>query len=701
MAMVWLGESADVSREQLGGKAYGINRMLSRGLPVPPAFTLTCDECARFHSAGRKLHDDVVTALASGIARLERATGRRFGADQNPMLVSVRSGAARSMPGMMDTILNLGITDEVQRALTEQSGDPVYAQDTTERFRQQYEQVVGTPPPADPITQLHSAVCAVFESWHSERASAYRAHHGLDESGGTSVTVQAMVYGNLDEQSGAGVLFSRNPLTGAKEPYGEWLPRGQGEDVVSGRCNALPLTALAERQPDIYAELIRLAGQLEHEGGDVQDIEFTVESGRLYLLQTRPANRSAVAAVRFAVDLHDEGMLSEQDALARITPAQVSAILSPRIGAEVRGAATVLARGEPASPGVAFGRIVTDIDEAEALSAQGIPVVLARITTDPNDVAGMIAASAIVTEIGGATSHAAVVSRELYKPCVVGCGEGTVDRLRGREVTVDGSTGDVFAGVLELTETPENSLAELARVAEWERGRLGSANSPLTIALAAAQLDESTSTTEELSVLQTIRLKGRPSLDQLAAALCADTESARRAIDRAIDRAIAGQMAIAAGGTFKLTPAGRDRLTELLAAQRRSLDLAALTRLYADFDPFNSQLKVIVTAWQMREPDVPNDHSDEAYDAEVVQRLSALHHQFTPWLQRLEALDSRLARYRGRLDRAASMVEAGDRTFIAKPIADSYHTVWFELHQELIELLGRDRATEAAAGRAV
>lgn len=319
------------------------------------------------------------------------------------------------------------------------------------------------------------------------RAQAYRAHHGLDGSCGTAVTVQAMVFGNLDDDSGTGVLFSRNPLTGDSAPYGEWLPRGQGEDVVSGRFDALPLTALAGQHPALHTELLHTAVTLERDGRDVQDIEYTVESGRLYLLQTRAAKRSPDAAVRFAVVLHDEGVLTEDEALAMVSPAQLTALLKPHLDPVARAAATVLATGEPACPGVGCGTVAIDCETAEDLSDAGTDVVLVRPTTDPDDVAGMIVSAAIVTEIGGATSHAAVVSRELGTPCVVGCGAGTVARLTGRQVTVDGTTGEVFDGVLPMVAASEDDSPELARIATWARARAPHATGPLPEILAAAQ----------------------------------------------------------------------------------------------------------------------------------------------------------------------------------------------------------------------
>lgn len=492
MAMVWLGEQEDLARERVGGKAFGINRMLRLGLPVPPAFTLTCDECIHYHDASERLNDAVLDFLRAGMSRLEEVTRRRFGDPERPLLVSVRSGAAQSMPGMMDTILNLGMTPAVQDALARQSGDPGYAADTARRFAEQFEHVVGSAPPTDPYAQLEAAAGAVFGSWFSARAVAYRAHHSLDDGAGTSVTVQAMVFGNLDDASGTGVLFSRNPLTGDPSPYGEWLPRGQGEDVVSGRFDALPLNELHKQHPEVHDELLRVASHLEKVGQDMQDIEYTVESGRLYLLQTRAAKRSPDAAVRIAVALHDEGILSTDAALGRVSDAQVAALLRPHVTPEARASGRVIARGEPACPGVGAGRAVSEVEEAEDLEAEGIDVVLVRPTTDPNDVSGMIVAKAIVTEIGGATSHAAVVSRELHTACVVGCGAGTVEAMLGHEVTVDGSTGEIFEGILPTAAVGEDSMPELARMAKWARAKVPGLDASLPVIFAAvhAMLNE-------------------------------------------------------------------------------------------------------------------------------------------------------------------------------------------------------------------
>ncbi|WP_028935462.1 pyruvate, phosphate dikinase [Pseudonocardia spinosispora] len=487
MTLLWMGEHDELDRELVGGKAYSLNRMISAGLPVPPAFVLTTEVCRRFNAEGATLADDVIGEVRQAMRLLQDRTGKQFSGLDRPLLVSVRSGAARSMPGMMDTVLNLGINTQVENALAELTGDEAYAADTHRRFAEQFRKVVGHPPSDDPWEQLLAAISAVFRSWNSPRATSYRRFHGIDDDGGTAVTVQAMVFGNLDDDSGTGVLFTRNPLTGDRAPYGEWLPRGQGEDVVSGRHDPLQLVDLALHQPRIHEQLMEAADKLETTGKDVQDIEFTVESGALWMLQSRSAKRSPDAAIRLAVSLHDDGILTEDEALAMVSPEQVSAVTKPRIAPEARAAATVLLRGEPACPGTASGRVVLDVEEAEDLADEGTDVILARPTTDPDDVSGMIASVAVLTEIGGSTSHAAVVSRELGKPCVVGIGVGTLSDLAGREVTVDGSTGEVFDGVLEIAAGSESDNPALATLAGWARARAGDVDGPLPTVFEAAR----------------------------------------------------------------------------------------------------------------------------------------------------------------------------------------------------------------------
>ncbi|GAB3459833.1 pyruvate, phosphate dikinase [Actinophytocola sediminis] len=457
----------------VGGKAAGIARMISSGFPVPPAFALSTSVCREFLVAGDSVLDAEWARIRAGMRHLERQTGKAFGSVDAPLLVSVRSGAATSMPGMMDTILNLGLNQEIADGLA-RTGGAEYAHDTRRRFEELFAEIVGdvvgeADIPADPWDQLRLAIAAVFRSWRSPRAVAYRRRHGLDDEAGTAVTVQAMVFGNVDERSGTGVLFSRNPSTGEPEPFGEWLTRAQGEDVVSGRRAPQPLAALAQLLPEVHTQLLDHARRLEQRHRDVQDIEFTVESGRLWLLQTRSAKRSPRGAVAFAAALGREGLISTVEAVSRVTADQVRAVLVPGLDPRARAAATVLAHGMPACPGVGAGVVVTDPDEAEALAADGAAVVLARHTTSPHDLHGMLAAAAIVTEIGGATSHAAVVSRELGVPCVVGCGDGTVTALAGDTVTVSGDTGEVWQGELPLRAVSEVDDDDLRLLTLWAR----------------------------------------------------------------------------------------------------------------------------------------------------------------------------------------------------------------------------------------
>jgi pyruvate, orthophosphate dikinase len=461
-AAILLDGTVVPDREEIGNKAHGLATMHGLGMPVPPAFVLTTAVGKR--CAGG-LPDDVWADVLAALARLEEATGRRFGEE---LLVSVRSGAAQSMPGMMDTILNLGITDSVEAALAAASGDAAFARDTHRRFRESYARLVGNDAPTDPHEQLRAAICTVFASWNSPRAVAYRNHRGMSHDGGTAVTVQAMVYGNLDDRSGTGVLFTRDPQSGDPAPMGEFLPRGQGEDVVSGEVDPLDLADLAQRLPDVHAALLDAGRALERHARDVQDVEFTVERGRLYLLQTRVAKRSARAALKIAVDLVDEGVLTPVEALARIRPDHVTTVLRPVLEPEARAGATVLARGDTACPGIGSGRAVTDPDEA-AFLGDDEDVVLVRHSTSPEDVHGMIVAVAVCTEVGGRTSHAAVVSRELGRPAVVGCGEGLLAAVEGRTITVDGTTGEVLDGILPVRVPDPSEIPALARLLAWAK----------------------------------------------------------------------------------------------------------------------------------------------------------------------------------------------------------------------------------------
>ena len=479
------------SRDLVGGKAWSVARMQALGLTVPAAFVVTTSACKAFLANGCE-PPELETEIDAAIAWLAAKTERTFGQGPHPLLVSVRSGAPVSMPGMMDTILNLGVNDATEAALAAECGDAAFARNTHKRFLDLYAQIVlkfaapeldearrpaewraaiaahcGAEIPADARQQLREAVRAVFHSWNSRRARRYRQHHKISDDLGTAVTVQAMVFGNLDARSGTGVLFSRNPSTGAREPYGEYLPRAQGEDVVSGKFTPQPLTALGADVPEALAELLNAAQALEKAGRDVQDIEFTVERGRLYFLQSRAAKLAPHAAAEIAVALAEEGLIDRKAAVMRVSPDQVRILLSPRIRARALGGARLLASGEPASPGVGIGFVVTNSDEAERRADQGDPVVLARPTTSPDDLHGMIAARAVVTQEGGSTSHAAVVSRALGLPCVVGCGRGALQQMTNELVTVDGRAGKVYAGALEIEAPDESGDKALAVLTQW------------------------------------------------------------------------------------------------------------------------------------------------------------------------------------------------------------------------------------------
>lgn len=479
-------------RALVGGKAWSVARMAGLGLDVPPAFVITTKACLAYLERG-DFPEGLEAEIASGLDWLQQRTGRSFGADDKRLLLSIRSGAAVSMPGMMDTVLNLGIDDAGETALAAETGLPIFARDTHRRFLELYSAIVlklpielaagGEPAlwreeiakaggeiPGDVNRQLMGAVRAVFDSWNTRRARRYRDHNGIAHDMGTAVTVQAMVFGNLDEQSGTGVLFSRNPLQGDPAPYGEYLPRAQGEDVVSGKFTPLSLGAMQAHVPDAHGALLAASDMLERENGDVQDIEFTVQSGKLYLLQSRSAKRAPEAAVRIAVDMVGEGRIDAATALSRVSAEQVSTLLLPRLAPGAADGASVVAQGEGACPGVATGVLVADSDEAERRSAAGEAVILVRATTSPDDVHGMIAARAVVTEQGGSTSHAAVVSRALGRPCVVGVGTGVV-AMAGQIVTVDGASGKVYAGALGTQVPREDEDDRLSRLIGWARER--------------------------------------------------------------------------------------------------------------------------------------------------------------------------------------------------------------------------------------
>jgi pyruvate,orthophosphate dikinase len=521
-------------RTQLGGKGANLAEMANLGLPVPPGFTITTEVCAYFYANGKRHPEKLGPEVEAAIDHVGTLTGRRFGDAQKPLLLSVRSGSRASMPGMMDTVLNLGLNDVTVEGLAKAADDRRFAYDTYRRFIQMYSNVVlgvqhhhfeemlesfkerrglsldtelsaedwqklivdfnakivalrGEPFPQRPQEQLWGAIGAVFGSWMNPRAKIYRQLHNISETWGTAVTVQAMVFGNMGETSATGVAFTRNPSTGTKELYGEFLINAQGEDVVAGLRTPQNLTEAARLAagadgpsmettlPNVFAEFVRIAERLEKHYRDMQDVEFTVERGKLWMLQTRTGKRTAKAALRMAVEMAQEGLISQEEAILRIEPASLDQLLHPTI--DPAAARNIIATGLPASPGAACGEIVFSAEEAEQLKNAGHKIILVRVETSPEDINGMHAAEGILTTRGGMTSHAAVVARGMGKPCVSGAGSIRVDYAKatmsvagttlrkGDLITIDGTTGQVIAGRVEM-EQPALS-GDFAVVMEW------------------------------------------------------------------------------------------------------------------------------------------------------------------------------------------------------------------------------------------
>ncbi len=521
-------------RNLLGGKGANLAEMSNLGLPVPPGFTITTELCTYFYDKGKAFPDAFVQEVEAALARIEQEVDARFGDLENPLLVSVRSGARVSMPGMMDTVLNLGLNDATVEGLAKRSGDARFAYDSYRRFIQMYSDVVlgvdhyhfedlmdlhkedrgvfldteltaddlkslvaaylekvaaelGRPFPQDPKEQLWGAIKAVFNSWMIPRAVTYRRLHGIPENWGTAVNVQAMVFGNMGEDCATGVAFTRDPSTGNNLFYGEYLVNAQGEDVVAGirtpqhltlegkRQNGSDLPAMEEVMPEVFGQLDGVRKSLETHYTDMQDIEFTVQRGKLYMLQTRAGKRTAAAALKIAADMVDEGLIDRKTAVSRIEPSSLDQLLHPTLDPDADR--KVVARGLPASPGAASGRVVFSADQAEKAAEDGAKVVLVRIETSPEDIHGMHAAQGILTTRGGMTSHAAVVARGMGRPCVAGAGELRVDYRtkvmlvgdlsikEGEEITIDGATGEVMLGRVPTIQ-PELS-GDFARIMAW------------------------------------------------------------------------------------------------------------------------------------------------------------------------------------------------------------------------------------------
>ena len=511
-------------RELLGGKGANLAEMTNLGLPVPQGFTITTEACTQYYEDGQKINDEIQAQIMEYIGKMEEIVGKKFGDHENPLLVSVRSGARASMPGMMDTILNLGLNEEVVEVMAKKSGNPRWAYDCYRRFIQMYSDVVmevgkkyfeelidkmkeekgvtmdteltaedlkelanqfkaeykekiGVDFPSDPKDQLMGAIKAVFRSWDNPRANVYRRMNDIPYSWGTAVNVQMMAFGNMGDTSGTGVAFTRNPATGEKKLFGEFLMNAQGEDVVAGVRTPQTIDQLAEVMPECYEQFVKICNTLETHYRDMQDMEFTIEDRKLYMLQTRNGKRTAVAGLKIACDLVDEGMISEKEAVAMIDPRSLDSLLHPQFDAAALKKATPLATALAASPGAACGRIVFTADDAKEWAAKGEKVVLVRLETSPEDIEGMVASQGILTVRGGMTSHAAVVARGMGTCCVSGCGEIKMDEknkqfeLAGRTfkegdwLSLDGSTGAIYG---EAIPTVDASIGgEFGRIMGW------------------------------------------------------------------------------------------------------------------------------------------------------------------------------------------------------------------------------------------
>ena len=508
-------------RELLGGKGANLAEMTGLGLPVPQGFTISTEACTQYYEDGRKINDDIQAQIMEYIVKMEDITGKKFGDKENPLLVSVRSGARASMPGMMDTILNLGLNEEVVEVIANKSGNPRWAWDCYRRFIQMYSDVVmgvgkkyfeelidkmkeekgvsqdveltaedlkelanqfkaeykekiGEDFPADPKEQLMGAIEAVFRSWDNPRANVYRRDNDIPYSWGTAVNVQMMAFGNMGETSGTGVAFTRDPATGEKKLMGEFLMNAQGEDVVAGVRTPSPIAKLQEVMPEVYNQFVEICAKLEDHYRDMQDMEFTIEDKKLYMLQTRNGKRTAKAALKIACDLVDENMISEEQAVAMIDPRNLDTLLHPQFDAKALKAVSPIGKALPASPGAACGRVVFTADDAKEWNDRGEKVVLVRLETSPEDIEGMKAAQGILTVRGGMTSHAAVVARGMGTCCVSGCSEIKMDEdnkkfvldgktfTEGDYISIDGSTGNIYEGIIPTV--PAEIAGEFERI---------------------------------------------------------------------------------------------------------------------------------------------------------------------------------------------------------------------------------------------
>ena len=720
----------------LGGKGAALAAMTAGGLPVPPGFTITTDACRTYLSQGWT--SELEQAIDVGVRELEAQSGKALGSSEAPLLVSVRSGAPTSMPGMMDTALNIGINADVAATIARLSGNADFAADTYRRGLLGYAEIVlgadrtvldrcaqaaspaelvaalaseGFEVPADPLTQVKQAVQAVFASWNAPRAVSYREIEGIDASIATAATVQSMVFGNMGKTSGTGVAFTRNPTTGADGLMGDFLPNAQGEDVVAGGQLTRDLDEMQQRWPEIHGELERIGHVLEARYRDMVDIEFTVEEGQLWMLQSRRGKRSPIAAFRMAIDMVNDVdfPLDKAEALERCRrylddPPTVAV-------AEADEALTAVASGLGASPGRASGVLCLDPDRAVELSEQGVEVILARRETSPADVHGMAVANGLFTTLGGQVSHAALVAREWGLPAVVGASEAEVTTEGvvgpsglvpvGTVVTVDGDGGRLLLGqssavgaIAPEVQTVQSWGAESTAASDGDASASAAGTDGAAVGAAAGVGGDAGGAASEalrFGVHHALRIKGMVTAEAVAAICDAPEDSVRPVLDELVASGNATFME--PRQMWVITPDGRAAHAPLLADVVSSLTLEGVP--YEQFLGLNDDFKQLCTDWQVKDGQ-PNDHSDEGYDRSIFDRLAALHGHAMPVVSALAESIPWLAPYGPRLAAAKQRLDDGDPKALTGVLCDSYHDIWMELHEDLILTQGIDRAAEGS-----
>lgn len=725
--VVSLDSAHTLDRSLLGGKGYGLARMISAGIAVPPGFVVTTEVSREFDRTGA-LPDGLFDQIHFALEQLENTRGQRIGDPTAPLLVSIRSGAPVSMPGMMDTVLNLGVTPAVRDGLAERTSAE-FAWDVYRRYLESFGTIVLAIPqqafdeaaervsadlsltaanrsqsvsaayelvygglghelPIDPGRALEQAVVAVLRSWSNPRARQYRELKGIPHDLGTAVTVQSMIFGNRDANSATGVLFTRNPNTGEPHPFGDVLFQAQGEDVVSGRHTTRPVTDLEVGLPDIWRQLWTTGGLLERMIGDVVDIEFTIESGRLFILQARAGVTTPTARNRIRADLAREGIIDADAAVPETAPATGLTLRLDPDRAHVE-----IAAGIAATPGVASGEICLTAERARQRVDAGHSVVLVRPETSPDDISGMAVASAIVTARGGLVSHAAVTARELAVPTIVGADTLTITPEgvhfgetflpEGEAVTVDADTGRVLQGCVTVGSAVSSGGLQ---------GQVPAAPSPAA-EQTATESGLSTGPVDPLLVLHALRVAGLSTPDRIASAVQTDVGTVTQALTALAAESLVKQTNGRVPG-WVLTPSGRTRHADQIRVtdpdHRRYLE-----RTDDEFCEVNEDFKKVCTEWQMRTVDgesVPNSHDDPTYDGQVLDSLAELHTRICALTGGLSEVLGRFSSYQPRFSEALARCRDGDISAVTRPMSGSYHDIWMELHEDLIVSLGRARS---------